>query len=186
MDYRKLFIPLNFRIIPVIVMDANLLVTHDASHAGSSKEEVERALKAIRQKAKFLKSKIDGIFKLRVGNAKKIVKSLGKLKNKKGIFEHTFHWVPIEKWASTNVKVLQKEIKKLQKGIKKTEKWKLDLHKRHFDGMHSTELIMRLTEAVDKPKVDLQNPQKIIEVQIIGKKTGLALLNKDEILSLAK
>ena len=50
--------------------------------------------------------------------------------------------------------------------------------------MHSTELIMKLTEVVDKPKVDLDNPQKIIAVQIIGKKAGLALLNKDEILSL--
>jgi len=58
----------------------------------------------------------------------------------------------------------------------------MDLHKRHFD-MGSTEVIMKLTEVVDKPKVDLENPQKIIEVQIIGKKAGLALLNKDEIFS---
>ena len=166
--------------------DANLLVTHDHSHAGSAKEEVEKALKAIKQKAKFLKSDIEGVFKLRVGNAKKLVKSLSKLKSRKGMFEHTYHWIPIDKWLTTNVKAMQKEVKKLQKGIKKTEKWKMDLHKRHFDQMSSTELIMKLTEAVDKPKVDLSNPQKIIEVQIIGKKAGLALLNKDEILNLAK
>ena len=77
---------------------------------------------------------------------------------------------------------MQKIIKSLQKGIRKTEKWKLDLHKRHFD-MPSTDLIIKLTEAVDKPKVDLDNPQKIIEVQIMGKKAGLALLNKDELLT---
>jgi len=142
-------------------------------------------LKAIKQKAKFLKSETDGVFKLRVGNARKIVKSLNKLKSKKGMFEHTFHWVPIDKWVSTNVKALQKVIKNLQKGIKKTEKWKMDLHKRHFGQMHSTELIMKLTEVVDKPKVDLNNPQKIIEIQIMGKKAGLSLLNKDEILDVA-
>lgn len=163
--------------------EANLLVTHDSSHAGSAKEEVEKALKSIRQKAKFLKSDVDGVFKLRVGNPKKIVKSLSKLKNKKGMFEHTFHYVPIEKWTTSNIKAMQKEIKKLQGGIKKTEKWKMDLHKRHFE-MPSTELIMKLTEVIDKPKVDLNNPQKIIEVQIMDKRTGLALLNKDEILSL--
>ena len=168
------------------MVDANLLVTHDHSHAGSAKEEIEKALKAIKQKAKFLKSEIDGIYKLRVSNAKKIVKSLSKLKNKKGMFEHTYNWIPIEKWIATNVRAMQKEIKKLQKGIKKTEKWKMDLHKRHFEQINSIDLIMKLTEVVDKPKVDLNNPQKIIEVQIIGKKTGLALLNKDEILNLAK
>ncbi len=166
--------------------EANLLVTYEPSHAGSAKEEVKRALKAVKQKAKFLKSDIEGIFKLRVGNAKRIVKSLSKLKNKKGIFEHTFHWVPVEKWVAANVKSMQKEVKRLQRGIKKTEKWKMDLNKRHFEQMHSTELIIKLTEIVDKPKVDLDNPQKIIEVQIIGKKAGLSLLNKDEILSLAK
>ena len=102
------------------------------------------------------------------------------------MFEHTFRWIPIDKWIATNVKAMQKEIKKLQKGIRKSDKWKMELHKRHFDEIQSTELITKLTEVVDKPKVDLDNPQKIIEVQIMGKKTGLALLNKDEILSLAK
>ena len=165
------------------MVEANLLVTHDPSHAGSAKEEVEKALKAARQKAKFLKSDADGVFKLRAGNPKKLVKSLAKLKRKKGMFENTFYWVPIEKWTAANVKSLQKEIKKLQKGINKTEKWKLDLHKRHFDEIHPTELIMKLAEVVDKPKVDLDAPQKIIEVQIIGKRAGLALLDKDELLS---
>src|SRR3989338_8077052 len=165
---------------------ANLLVTHEPSHAGSAREEVEKLLKVIKQKAKFLKSGSDGVFELSVGNAKKLVKSLGRLKNKKGMFEHTFHWVPIDKWAVTNVKAIQKEVKKLQKGIKKSEKWKIELHKRGLDKMHSTELIISLAEVVDKPKVDLENPQKIIEVQIIGKKTGLALLSKDEILSFIK
>ena len=81
------------------MVNANLLITHNPSRAGSAKEEVEKAFKAIKQKAKFLKSEIEGVFKLRVGNPNKTVKSLNKLKNKKSIFEHTFHWVPIDKWT---------------------------------------------------------------------------------------
>lgn len=164
--------------------EANLIVTHEPSHEGSAKEEVIKALKAVKQKAKFLKSGIDGLFLLRISNPKKAVKSLYKLRKKKGMFQFTFHWVPVEKWVSSSVNLLQKEIRKLQKGIKKNERWKMDLHKRHFEQMHSTELIMKLTEVVERPKVDLEKPQKIIEVQIIGKKAGLALLNKDEILSI--
>lgn len=165
------------------MVEANLLVTHDSSHAGSAKENVEKALKAAKQKAKFLKSDAEGVFKLRVGNAKKIVKSLSKLKKKKGMLEHTFHWVPIDKWTTSSVSAMQKEIKKLQKGIKKNEKWKLDLHKRHLD-VSTTEIILKLTEVVDRQRVDLENPQKIIEVQIMGKKAGLALLSKDELLKI--
>ena len=164
------------------MVDANLLVTHDQSHAGSAKENVEKALKAVKQKAKFLKSDSEGIFKLRVGNAKKAVKSLNKIKKKKGMFEHTFHWIPIDKWTASGISAMQKEVKRLQKGIKKNEKWKMDLHKRHLE-ISTTELILKLTEVVDRQKVDLENPQKIIEVQIMGKKAGLALLNKEDILS---
>ena len=166
----------------MIKLDSNLLVTHDPSHAGSAKEEVEKALKAAKVKSKFIKSSTEGIFMLRASNPKKAVRSLGKLKNKKGIFNHTFYWVPIDKWVTANVNAMKKEIKKMQKGIRKSEKWRLDLHKRNFDKMHTTELIMSLTEAIDKPNVDLENPQRIVEVQIIGNKAGLALLNKNELL----
>lgn len=162
--------------------EANLIVTYEPSHEGSAKTEVEKALKVVKQKARFLKSAIEGLFLLRVPNPKKTVKSLSKLRRKKGIFQFTFYWVPVEKWVSSSVNSMQKEIKNLQKGIRKNERWKMDLHKRHFEQMHSTELIMKLTEVVDKPKVDLEKPQKIIELQIIGKKAGVALLNKDEIL----
>lgn len=164
-------------------MEANLLVTHDSSHAGSARENAEKALKAVKQKARFLKSDVEGVFKLRVGNARKVIKGLGKLKKKKGMLEHTFHWVPIDKWVRADVKSMQKALKSLQKGIKKTEKWKLDLQKRQFE-MPSAELVTKLTEVVDKPKVDLDNPQKIIEVQIMGRKAGLALLDKEDILKL--
>ena len=160
--------------------DANLLVTYEPSHAGSSKVEMEKVLKALKQKPKILKSEIDGVFMLRVMNPKKIVKSLVKLKSRK-MFAHTFHWIPIDKWVPSNLKTMQSAIKKLKNGIKKNNKWKMDLHKRNFDIMQSTDLIMKLTEVVDRPHVDLDNPQKIITVQIIGKKAGLALLNKDEL-----
>lgn len=164
-------------------MEANLLITHDSSHAGSAKEEVEKALKEVSEKAKFLKSDVDGVFKIRVRNAREVVRRISRLKKKKGIFEHTFHWIPIDRWVQANVKAMQKALKSLKKGIKTTEKWKLDLQKRHFE-MPSSELVMKLTEVVDKPKVDLDNPQKIVEVQIMGKKAGLALLDRDDVLKL--
>ena len=51
-----------------------------------AKEEVIKALKAVRQKAKFLKSGIEGLFLLRVPNPKKTARSLAKLRKKKGMF----------------------------------------------------------------------------------------------------
>ena len=136
---------------------------------------------------KHLKSEIDGVFKVSIPNTKKVVKDLNKLcKKDSSLFNHTFHWVPIEKWVKANIKEMQKEIKKFNKGIKKTEKWMMDLNKRHYAKEGTTELILKLTDVIDKPKVDLKNPQKIVKVEIIGNKAGLALLGIDELLSVPK
>ncbi len=167
--------------------EANLIITYDPSHAGSAKEEVERVLKEIKKKATHLKSEVDGVFKVNVPSSKKVVKDLKKLCEKdSSLFSHTFHWVPIEKWVKTSVKEMQKEVKKFDKDIKKTEKWMMDLHKRHYDKEGTTELILKLTESIDKPKVDLKKPEKIIKVEIIGNKAGLALLGADELLKVPK
>ena len=169
-----------------MMVEANLIITYDHAHAGSAKEEVDKVLKEIKQKAKHLKQDVDGIFNLRVKDAKKIVQQLLKIyRKKKGLFDKTFHWVPIDKWCKATIAEMQKEIKKFNKIIKDKEKWKMDLGKRHTE-KHERDLIIKLTEVINKPKVDLEKPDKIIKVEIIGNKAGIALLGKDELLNIPK
>lgn len=169
------------------MVDANLIVSYDPSHAGSAKEEVEKVLKDIKQKAKHLKSDVEGIFNLKVTDARKIVKSLAKLCEKSPEkFDKTFHWIPIDKWCKSAIADMQKVVKKLEKDIKKTETWKMDLNKRKYDKGNTIELILKLTEVVDKPNVDLKKPKKIIQVEIMGNKAGLSLLKADELLNTVK
>src|SRR3989338_4261868 len=168
-------------------MEANLIVSYDPSNAGSAKKEIEAVLKEAKQKFKYLKSDVECLFNLRVKDARKTVKSLLKLCSKKPeFFEKTFHWVPIDKWCKSTVKEMQSVVKKLEKEIRKTDKWKMELNKRHYDKGDTVELILKLTEAVSKPNVDLKNPQKIIKVEIIGNKAGIALLKADELLNTQK
>lgn len=167
--------------------EANMIITYDPSHAGSAKEEVDRVLKEIKKKAAHLKSDIEGLFEVNVPDAKKAVKDLKKLCDKdSSLFNHTFHWVPVEKWVKANIKEMQKEIKKMDKDIKEKDRWMMDLHKRHYDKEGTTELILKLTEVIDKPNVDLKKPEKIVKVEIIGNKAGLALLGADELLKVPK
>ncbi|MBS3097593.1 hypothetical protein J4209_02235 [Candidatus Woesearchaeota archaeon] len=168
------------------MVEANLIVTYDPAHAGSAKEEVDRVLKEIKNEAKHLKSGIDGIFNTRVKDARKVVQSLVKLcKKKPDLFDKTFHWIPIDKWVKASIKDMQKELKKFDKAIKEKESWKMDLGKRKTD-LHEKDLIIKLTEVINKPKVDLEKPDKIVKVEIIGNKAGIALLGKDELLNIPK
>jgi len=167
--------------------EANLIVTFDPTHQQSALKEIEELLKAVKEKVNVIKAE-EGIAELLVGDAKKAVKQLSALAAKDiEKFGYTFHWIPIEKWCKATVEDMQKVIKDLIKEIKKDERWKMDLKARHVkEKPDEIKLTLKLTEVVDRPKVDLNNPQKIIKVEIIGNKAGLAVLGADELLNVAK
>lgn len=165
-------------------MDANLLVTFDPTHKGKAEEEVKAALKEVGEEPKFNDSPVDGLFLLKTSkDPKELVKGLKGLGADK--FENTFHWVPIDKWCKADVGDISKAMKDIDGKIDEAESWKLDLNKRSLEGK-TTDLIIKLTENINKPKVDLKNPQKIIKVEIVGKDAGVALINPDEELDVPK
>jgi len=164
---------------------ANLLVTYDPNHAGLAKEEITAILKQLKIEPEFLKSEIEGLFQITLKEPKSVVKKLIAIcKKNPSMFRTTFYWVPVDNWCKSAIEDMQKTIKGLVKGINEKDKWKMDIAKRCYEKYHTTELIMKLTEVVDKPKVDLKNPDKIIRVDIIGNDAGISLLNKDEILNI--
>lgn len=166
--------------------DANLLVTFDPVHEESARKEIESLLAEVKQEGKIIKIE-KGLAQLKAKDARKVVASMLKIA-KKDIekFKYTFNWWPVDKWCKAEIKDMQKVIAELQKGIKKDEKWKMELAKRETTKEYPKDLIIQLTDVVDKPKVDLENPEKIIKVEIIGDKAAISLVTKEEILSVAK
>lgn len=167
--------------------EANLLVTFDPTHQESALKEISSLLESIKEKADILNAE-EGIAQVLVKDAKKAVKELTALcKKNMDKFAYTFHWEPIEKWCKAGIADMKKVIKSFGEKIKKDEKWKMELKVRKVkEKPDEIKLIVDLTGVVDKPKVDLQNPEKIINVEIIGNKAGLALLGKDELLNVVK
>ncbi|MEA2015676.1 MAG: hypothetical protein U9O59_03025 [Actinomycetota bacterium] len=164
-------------------MDVKLLITYDPAHIESSREKVENLFREINVKPEFLKSKYDGIFLLNVAKPKELVKKLKKLlKKDRELFGRTHRYIPVDKWVKSKVPDMQKAIKSTVPKIKKEEKWMMDLEKRHYDKLDFKELIIKLTDVVDREKIDLKKPKKIIKVEIVGKDAGISLLEPDEIL----
>jgi len=164
-------------------MNVKLIVTYDPAHIESSREKVENLIKETGTKPKFLESKHDGIFLINVSKPKEIVRKLKAISKKnRELFGKTFRYIPIEKWVTSEISDMRKSIKSLVPKIKADEKWKMDLEKRHYDKYDFNELIAKLTDVVDREKVDLKNPEKIIKVEIIEKNAGISLLEPDELL----
>ncbi len=73
-------------------------------------------------------------------------------------------------------------IKSLVPKIGLNEKWKMELEKRYYNKYDYNELISKLTEVVNREKIDLIKPKKIIKVEIIGSNAAISLLEPDELL----
>jgi len=164
---------------------ANLLITYDPSHAGASKREVLNLLKQTGQEGAFVKES-EGTFQIKVKDSRGLVKSLQQVcRIDSALFANTFHWVPIDKWCKADIKTMKKEIGKLEKQIGETERWKMQLNKRSYK-MGFNELIVQLTSPIDRRFVDLKAPEKIVQVEILGKLAGISLLKNDECLDVPK
>ncbi len=166
---------------------ANLIVTFDPNHLESAKNEIMHLLEEVKQKAQLLAAD-EGLAHIAVKDARKAVEDLEAVAKKSlDKFNHTMKWIPIDVWCKNTVKEMQDNIKKMVKGIKPAEKWKMDLKTRKLkDKPDEIKLIMSLTEVVDRKNVDLDNPEKIIKIEIVGNKAGLSLLNQKHLLNIAK
>lgn len=167
---------------------ANLIVTYDPNHAGLAEQELNSVFKKIGKSFDLIKTDIEGLFKLKVSEPRKVMAALIKLcKSEPSFFNVTYHYTPVDYWCKTDVAGIQKIIKEcINPGIKQNDKWRMGLNKRHFDKYHSTELVIKLTEVINRPNVDLSNPEKIVQVEILGNETGLALLTPEELLNVPK
>jgi len=165
------------------MVNSNLLVTFDPVHEKSAKIEITVVLEKLKKKAKILKIE-EGLVELSADNPREVVKALKNVDKEK--FKYTFYWWPVDGWCKSNIENIKTSIKKIQKGIKQEEKWKMDLSKRKVTQKYPKDLIIKLTEVIDKPKVDLENPDKIIKVEIVSDRAAVSLLTPDEIFSVPK
>ena len=164
----------------------NLLVTYDPNREASARQEIQEVLQKVNQSPVHMESVMSGVMKVQVPDAKAAVRNLREYcAQKPEKFSRTFHWTPIDRWCPTEIAGMKKIIDELGKQIRETEKWKIKIDKRECD-MHERELIVQLTANINKPNVDLQNPEKILKIDILGKETGVALLKSEEYLSVPK
>lgn len=167
----------------------NLLVTHDMRSIKESREEVLRALSRVgEEKTQLLKSEARGILLIVTSlNPREITRKLTQLcKEAPENFWYTYNYVPIDVWVSSELEEIEENVKKLAENIKKNETWRITINKRFYDKYHTQEIIEALAKHVNGGKVDLKNPQKTIQIEIIGKQAGISLLEPGDIFSVSK
>lgn len=94
--------------------------------------------------------------------------------------------IPIEFVVKTDLEIISKLCReKISSRISPSETFRITLEKRHTD-LSSREIIDAAAKQINA-KVDLENPQKIILIEVVGNATGISLLkSEDQILNVTK
>jgi len=166
----------------------NLLVTFHGNQKGHSEREVRDRMKDLGAYVERLETcEVEGVFLLQVGgDSRVLVSQLKRMCREDPVdFQYTHHWVPIERWVPSERSVIREAALELGKGIGEKETWMMHLHKRHIQE-HYDDLIYYLTEPLNRGTVNLEDPDRILAVEILGKNTGVSLLNRHELLDVNK
>ncbi|HVO77697.1 MAG TPA: THUMP domain-containing protein [Methanomassiliicoccales archaeon] len=166
----------------------NLLVTYHGSLEGLGETEVRTRLQEAGAGLEELKrSDVEGVFLCKVsGDPKKVVADVRTIcVGQPDLFHETHHWTPVERWVRTDMAEMAKAAGELGAGISPTDSWMLVLRKRKTP-LHTMDLVKLLTDPIDRGRVDLKHPDKMLVVEIMGETTGMSLVAKDQLLDVNK
>lgn len=99
-------------------------------------------------------------------------------------FRYTLRIIPVEKVVRTDLGEIQQAATELSFKIGEDETFRVTVEKRFTET--PTQDIIEATAANIERKVDLNNPDKILLIEVVGRLTGLSVIKPNEILAVMK
>lgn len=104
-------------------------------------------------------------------------------------FRYALRIIPIEKVVPTNLDEVKCAAVELASNIEENETFRVTVEKR-FTNLHSKDLIEAAVIGIDmagsERKVDLENPDKIMLIEVVGGLTGMACIKPTLVLAVLK
>jgi tRNA(Ser,Leu) C12 N-acetylase TAN1 len=98
-------------------------------------------------------------------------------------FDFALKWVPVDYWCVTDLEAMKQVIeKKVIPRIQPDETWGMMVYKRRWEAYHRADIVAHLAPCIDR-KVDLEHPDRIVWVDVVGRKTAISVLKPEEIFS---
>jgi len=164
----------------------NLIVTSQkGNEAKASAEFKEIALQHGLKKLHIEKSDFDGVLEVDAEDPRGFVAFLREYVRSEPFRIHFVQRViPVDMVVDTDLEQIKEGAGQLGSQIGKSEKFKIDIDER--DSPYSRrELIDAIADVVDR-RVDLESPDVVIQVEVLGEYTALSLARPDEIISITK
>ena len=99
-------------------------------------------------------------------------------------FRYILKVVPIERVVRTRLELIEQAATELSRKIGEDETFRVTVEKRHSE-LPTKEIIEAAARRVDR-KVNLEKPDRILLIEVMGRLTGISVIKPDDILSIAK
>ncbi len=164
----------------------NLLVSHEWGNSFPARQEILSLLREFGDEHPFIGRTIaKGLLGVKTElNNRSVIKSLiAKFTIAPSSFQFTLKWVPIDRWCESTIDAMKETLSTLQTEIHPGERWMMQVEKRRYTAHHKVEVIKELASLIDE-KVDLEKPDKVVWVEIVGNQAGIAVVTPEDIFSL--
>ena len=99
-------------------------------------------------------------------------------------FRYALRIIPIERVVPTNLDEIKQVASELAANIGENETFRVTVEKR-FTSLHSKDFIDAAVTGIER-KTDLENPDKILLIEVVDGLTGMALIKPNDILAVLK
>ncbi|MCW4007288.1 MAG: THUMP domain-containing protein [Candidatus Bathyarchaeota archaeon] len=99
-------------------------------------------------------------------------------------FRYTLRVIPVEKVVRTDLDEVKRVAAELSLRIDADETFRVTVEKR-FTSIHASDFIKAAAEGITR-RVDLEKPDKILLIEVVGGFTGLSLIKPSDILTVVK
>jgi len=106
------------------------------------------------------------------------------LKERPYEFRYALRIIPVERVVPTDLDEVKRVASELAANIGENETFRVTVEKR-FTSLHSRDFI-EAAATVIKRKADLENPDKILLIEVVGGLTGMALIKPNDVLAVVK
>jgi tRNA acetyltransferase TAN1 len=99
-------------------------------------------------------------------------------------FRYILKVSPLERLVSSDLSEIEKCVTSMADGIAEKESFRITVKKRHTK-LSSKEVVETIAKKIDR-RVDLENPDKVVLIEILGELTGVSVIKPSDVLSIAK
>ncbi len=163
----------------------DLLVSYPWRRFGPARREIRRILKRLGDEyACVERTDVDGVALVCTNlDGREVVRRCRELFQTAPTFEFAIKWVPVDYWCDTDLDAMKKLIEeKIRDRIDANETWGMKVEKRCWQKYHTADIIAHLAEGIDR-RVNLDRPDKLVRVDVVGRQTAISVLRPGDIFS---